>query len=168
MEYVLHKAADLGPQVHTCCRHSDPSLPCAPQCVECAGLTIEQHMDRLYQACEPLRTAWKQKYKAEYERLTQQKRSGELTSAVLVKAHLELQLAGAKGEVEDLTEQLKQFSSVWRPFEKAIAPLIDASIALEKECDYLHPYSAAVSDKVSAFRAAVLQFLKLDAEAGKS
>lgn len=176
MNYIIYHTDDLGPQIHTCCRHENPELSCAPECEACTEQRIAEHMQRLAAAGRAASKIWHEKgYREEYERLSEDLRSagydpgvGEsetvLTAADLSLAHEKLYQANIAAELETARELL---ANCLAELER-VEPLIAAAYAMEKEADYLHPYSQAVCDAVSRFRAAVLKYKKgVDADQAK-
>lgn len=131
-----------------------PSTDLDPQIRTCIladpECQIEAHLADLNNAGRAFKAAWDERgYRVEYERLTAEK---------------ELTRASAEAEVETLRELL---ANSLAELER-IVPMIDAAYALEKEADYLHPFSLDVSNVLSGFRAAVLRYKKVDRVPAKS
>lgn len=67
--------------------------------------------------------------------------------------------------IKEVKARAEELTTIWDKFEPVAGPLIAAAIALEKEADYLHPYSGEVADVVERFRAAVINYKKADEKA---
>lgn len=193
--YIIHLHGDITAQMHTCDRHALPPYIYAGYAPEtCAdddcpwhgnrlaffdpgfGLSetveseIKAHQESLAAAGRnAFQKLWDDKYRAEYDRLCAEKSKTvappELTQADLELAHAQLRAVCAEDQVKELKALLVQASD---ELEK-LCPILDASLALEKEASYLHPFSLEVSDVLSRFQAAVLQWKKtVDAPPAKA